>query len=171
LTLRPNDSENTRLYAAGGIGVGSPTGGSKGAGTVNIAGAYYVGGAQLASLNLADVVGWTNYTPTLTAGSGSFTSASVTGRYLKIGKLVHFTVGLSVTTVGTASSFFEISLPFTSGSVQNFAVAGRDSANGNAFIGVIDTGSTQLVIQEYNGGFGLVAGSSLNMTGFYESST
>ena len=59
---------------------------------------------------------WTSYTPTLSATSGSFTSASGAGEYKRIGKVctVHFV--LTIVTNGTAAGAIEFTLPFTGGS-------------------------------------------------------
>jgi hypothetical protein len=57
--------------------------------------------------------GWTGYTPTVSAASGSFTTVSSAGRYQRIGKtcLVEFTV--NITTNGTAAAATYVTLPFT----------------------------------------------------------
>jgi hypothetical protein len=46
---------------------------------------------------------WTAWTPTISATTGSFTTTSAAGRYIKIGKTVHFTIAVTITTVGTGS--------------------------------------------------------------------
>lgn len=57
------------------------------------------------------------YTPVVsfsTPGTSSFTYATQSGRYTKIGRLVHVAVSLTFTpTVGTGSGTVQISLPFT----------------------------------------------------------
>lgn len=56
---------------------------------------------------------WTTYTPTITAGSGTPTTVSATGRYKQIGKTIFLTVLVTITTVGTASGSVNATLPFT----------------------------------------------------------
>jgi hypothetical protein len=129
------------------------------------------GGGPIASSNLADVVGWTNYVPAISAGSGSFTSVAATGRYYKIGKLVHFQVRVTVTTVGSAAGATIISLPFTSGSTGVFALCGQDELTAQSYNARINTGVTSFNAVKYDGSFGLASGSVLDMSGFYESST
>lgn len=55
-------------------------------------------------------------TPTPTAGSGTFTSASAELRYTKIGRRVFCSAKLTVTTLGTAGGAFFIPIPFTNNS-------------------------------------------------------
>jgi hypothetical protein len=54
---------------------------------------------------------WTAWTPTLSAGSGALTSAVAHGRYKQLGKVVHFSVEIQITTNGTASLFLGFTLP------------------------------------------------------------
>jgi len=55
------------------------------------------------------------FTPTVTPGSGSYTTTELDGRYTKIGRLVAFQIYFKITTVGTGSGSVTISgLPFTS---------------------------------------------------------
>lgn len=55
---------------------------------------------------------WTDYTPTIAADSGTFTSVTATGRYLKIGKTVFIRASVQFTNIGTAAGFWSFTLPF-----------------------------------------------------------
>jgi hypothetical protein len=78
---------------------------------------------------------WTGFTPTITAGAGSFTTVASQGRYQRIGKTCLFEFGVQITTNGTASSFTFFTIPFTAvggspapywvGTVADFAVTGK----------------------------------------------
>ena len=57
---------------------------------------------------------YTSYTPTLTASSGSFTSATVSGLYKRIGKVCLVRFQVDITTNGTASGVILVTMPFTS---------------------------------------------------------
>jgi hypothetical protein len=57
---------------------------------------------------------YTSYTPTLSASSGSFTSASVAGNYKRIGKVCVTRFQVTITTNGTAAGVILITMPFTS---------------------------------------------------------
>ena len=55
---------------------------------------------------------WTAYTPTLTSGSGSFTSATVSGwSYLKNGSFFIAEGFITITTAGTAAGAIVVTLP------------------------------------------------------------
>ena len=109
---------------------------------------------------------WTAYTPTVTAGAGSFTTVSATGRHLIIGKLTHIRIGITVTTNGTASSFIRVTLPNT---VSITAIlAGRDNNSGKACTGTANTGTSNVDVVDYNNAYPATSGSIITLTGIYE---
>ncbi|MGL3208681.1 hypothetical protein [Bradyrhizobium sp. BR 1433] len=110
---------------------------------------------------------WTAYTPTVTPGSGAFTSVSATGRYLQCGKTVFFSVAVTITTNGTAAGYVSVSLPVITKSA--FIFFGReDGVTGNALQAKTIAVSTALNIfsltNTYPGGDGYV----LIFSGSYE---
>jgi hypothetical protein len=68
---------------------------------------------------------WTSYTPTITAGSGTLTTASATGAWIRIGKVCIVQSNWIVTTNGTGAGFIELTLPFTV-AAKSFAGVGRE---------------------------------------------
>jgi hypothetical protein len=71
------------------------------------------------------------YTPTLTAFSGTFTTATITGYYTRIGRSITLQITISIVVNGTAAGDTRLTLPFTSsastgstGIVKEYAVAG-----------------------------------------------
>ena len=68
---------------------------------------------------------WTPYTPTLTVTSGSLTSASATGAFLRTGRLVQFQAQVTITTNGTAAGELRVSLPATV--IRNMAGQGWEN--------------------------------------------
>jgi hypothetical protein len=56
---------------------------------------------------------WTSYTPTVTAGSGTITTASATGYWIRIGKLCVVFSSWAITTNGTGAQSVKLTLPFT----------------------------------------------------------
>lgn len=56
---------------------------------------------------------WTTYTPTLAAATGSFTSATATGRWIRVGKICITQVEVSITVNGTAGALIIATTPFT----------------------------------------------------------
>jgi hypothetical protein len=112
---------------------------------------------------------WTPYTPTLSPGAGAFTTASVTGRYIQIGKTVHFAVNISITANGTAAGFINVGTPTTvktpavgvgrENSLTGFIVQGLMGAGGNTAL--LTFGSNNA----YPGG----SGANIAFSGTYES--
>jgi hypothetical protein len=84
---------------------------------------------------------YTSYTPTVTAGTGSFTTVSATGAYTRIGKTCVVRVNIAITTNGTAAGRINCTMPFTS-----FNYVGGMVGTGR------ETGSTGKQIQAFLGG-------------------
>ena len=87
---------------------------------------YYDGSAWVAVATAGGT--WTNYTPTITAESGTPTTVSASGRYIQVGKLVTVTMTVTLTSVGTASGSVLASLPFTAASSRQFAGSVKENA-------------------------------------------
>lgn len=111
---------------------------------------------------------WTAYTPSLSAASGSFTSATATGRYKQIGKTVLFSIKIAITTNGTASAAILTSVPVTSAALQQ-SVSGRENAaTGYACAGVIFASSTTVYVQRFDGLYLGANGYEIDLQGSYE---
>jgi len=53
------------------------------------------------------------FTPSITAGSGTFTTVSGSGTYWKVGSVYHYFLEVVITTAGTAAGAIVATLPFT----------------------------------------------------------
>lgn len=115
---------------------------------------------------LSDAVAWTSYTPAITAGSGTFTTVSATGKYKQIGKTVHVQMVITITTNGTAATYIVATLPIAQSGT--FAYYGR--ANSVAFKGLagVTLGSGNILISMYDGSYPGVNGETLSISGTYE---
>ena len=69
---------------------------------------------------------WTSYSPTITAGSGTLTTASATGLYMRIGKTCITQTNWVVTTNGTGAAFIQLTLPFTTSATYIRTGQGRE---------------------------------------------
>ena len=106
---------------------------------------------------------WTAYSPTVTAGSGAFTTVSAAGRYKTIGKTVH--VEVTITTIGTAATSMLFTLPLAS---QSGAVlSGINASTGATVSGLV--GASGVVVFRYDGAFPAAAGNQFTLSGVYES--
>lgn len=109
------------------------------------------------------------YLPVVTAGTGTFTTTSVTGSYYQLGRLVFLAVLVTITTNGTAAGSVNVSLPFTSQSATSikYMFAGGNNSNQD-LIGFVDPNSNVLRIFKYDGTYPGGNGVSLYLSGFYE---
>jgi len=115
---------------------------------------------------------WTAYTPSLTAGSGAFGSATAQGRYKVIGKTVFVTITINITANGTAASYILAGVPVAVASASGHAwtLVGRENAlGGQACVGVVAGGSTFAFIQTHNAVYPGGNGFIIQLSGAYES--
>jgi len=107
------------------------------------------------------------WTPTITAGSGTFTTVSAVGTYVKVGRIVHVFLTVTITTNGTAAVNVVATLPFTAASTSAVAVGRENNVSGNILQGFIVSGGATMNIftatNTYPGG----SGTSLILTGSY----
>lgn len=120
--------------------------------------------------------GGTNYTggalptwsPTVTAGSGTFTSVSAVGGYLQIGKAVWFNITITITTAGSAAGNIIIPLPVGT-SVRPFSVAGTETALiGAGLSGFGTAGGSSMAVRKTDTTTIIASGNVVTVSGFYE---
>lgn len=109
---------------------------------------------------------WTSYTPTLTAASGTFTSATVTGRYIRVGKLVVVQQSVAVTTNGTAAGEARVTLPFTASSNINVGAGREVNVTGSMLQGEVNT--TYIGWRNYDNSYPLGNSRTIFCTAAYE---
>ena len=115
-----------------------------------------------------DYDSWTSYTPTIVPVSGSYTTASATGRYKQIGKTCIVQVKGTITTVGTGSGCL-ISVPFTAANQsQVYTGAGREDNNGNMLQARIQPNGTTISVGLYNNANVAVSGNVCMVNIVYE---
>lgn len=145
---------------------------NQGAGIVRPNNADLLQGQSLAAVTALAVGGvatsWTAYTPTVTAGSGTFTTASATGRFLTIGKLTFVQITVTITTNGTAASTVRATLPNTPGNVTYYLSGRESTVTGKGVVGQINPSSTFVGMIFYDGLYPGGTGYTLNVSGVYE---
>lgn len=112
---------------------------------------------------------WTAYTPTISALSGSITSATGSGRFLKVGRRVHFYASANITDNGTGSNTLLISLPVEAQAANNVFGVGRDSTSGTLCLWFNFT-ATNAYVQTTGGAYPGATGRVINISGVYECS-
>jgi hypothetical protein len=128
-------------------------------------------GGSLNGTNLTNAsVTFIPYTPTVTAGAGTLTTASATGRYARIGNRVTVLMTITVTNNGTGATYILTSLPTPPANSFN-AFAGRATAvSGSMLQGVTTTaGNSAVFIFTYANLYPAATGETMLLSGVYES--
>lgn len=111
---------------------------------------------------------WTPFTSTVTAASGTITTASGVVRHRKVGRTVHVNIRVAITTNGTGATNVQATLPFVSGPSDQ-VLSGRETAStGDAVTGTILAGSGAILIVFYDGSYPGANGRTFVLTGAYE---
>lgn len=127
--------------------------------------------ASMAALQaeIANKRTWTSYTPTVTATTGTFTSASATGKHMTVFGICFVDISITITTKGTGT-FPLASLPFTAlaGSAAHLMVAREVAINGKAGNARITAGLNTVLTSDYNA-LDLITGDGcvISITGWY----
>jgi len=101
------------------------------------------------------------YTPTITSGSGSITTASGTLTYQRVGKFIYCDLSVTITTNGTGAGYIAVTLPFT-------ANGGMLSGRENALTGVAVSGTpstSNLIIRKYDNSYPGATGATFTLSG------
>jgi hypothetical protein len=107
---------------------------------------------------------WTAYTPTISAGSGTITTSSVSAAYKQIGKTILVRFDITITTNGTGAT----NLQFTSPAAMTFGgAAGINITDRTAFTGYAIS-ATNIALSKYDGNYPAVDGSRFVGTAIIE---
>jgi hypothetical protein len=111
---------------------------------------------------------WATYTPTISTGTGSLTTATTAGRFKQIGKTVFFQATVTITTNGTGASNIQLGLP-TAAAAFKYPVSGYESGvTGKQLSGIINPSSSMVVVNFYDGMYPGGNGSAPVINGIYE---
>lgn len=123
---------------------------------------------QKDTTNLADDP-WVSFTPTVIATSGTITSASATGFYIRRGKIVHVTIGITITTNGTGAGALTVTLPMATTGLMGATFVGKERAvTGKGIVGYVDGDSSVMGMHFADGTYCGGDGYAINLSGFYE---
>jgi hypothetical protein len=111
---------------------------------------------------------WTAYTPTITAGSGTITTVSATGRYIRNGATVQLQIAVTMTTNGTGAGNIYATLPVQA-AAHEYVIAGRNNTTGKMLQGDIISGATEIRIFDYANVYPIANGQIIYVSGSYES--
>lgn len=113
---------------------------------------------------------WIPWTPTVTAGSGSFTAVSGSGRYIQIGRTVFFKCDITITTIGTGSGC-SFTLPIAAQTTTGHIGSAReDATTGNAGTIKLNSSAVSATVIRYDNGNITSGGSGslIRCSGMYE---
>jgi hypothetical protein len=122
-----------------------------------LSGGVYLGGTVAA--NKLDDYEEGTFTPSVSAASGSYTSVTATGKYIKVGRSVTIRMRVVITTNGTAAgAMFLGNIPFPTTDSNDWGGGTREdvgTGDGYVFSG---QGTTAIYINKYDGTYGLTSG-------------
>lgn len=104
-------------------------------------------------------------TPTITSGSGTFTTVSCTLTYTKTGNRVVWDAVITITTNGSAAGSIILPLPFTTGAAS--AASGVVVSSGVTVGGHVPVSSTTLTIRKYDGTYPGADGLTIRLGGSF----
>jgi hypothetical protein len=114
----------------------------------------------------ADPVWITSFSPTLSAGIGTFTTATISARYRRLGRMIFLHAVISITDKGTADGDIRFTLPDNDSGVS-FAGVGRENAINGKTVSVV-TATSIALINNYDNTTPIVNGASISLTILYE---
>lgn len=114
---------------------------------------------------------YTSQTPTIAAGSGTFTSVAATVRSTQMGKTVFVRVAVVITTNGTAAGQIVLSnftLPGPFGGGTSAVLMGMNVSTGLVVRGELGTAGTTIIITKYDATYSGGDGQTIILNGTYE---
>lgn len=111
---------------------------------------------------------WSTFTPTVTAQVGTITTSSASLRYQQVGKIVHFSAVITITTAGTGIGSLNFTLPVnTQDNLGAQTCSGFEAtALGKTLYGLIS--ANQVSSRDYSNTGVIVNGATCYYTGIYE---
>jgi hypothetical protein len=110
-----------------------------------------------------------NYTPTISAGSGSITSlGTVTFKFLITHQTLYFDESITIANSGSALTDIQSTLPANIGGGINLSAYGRETGTaGLMLVGLLSIADSKLKITKFDGTYMGNSGSTLLMSGHY----
>lgn len=120
--------------------------------------------------NSYDLDYWFSYTPVMYSLTGSITTGTCTGKYMRKGKTIFFQVSCPIANNGTGGTSLNITLPYNSSAVGIFAVTGRaNTITGKMLNGMIPASTDTVNVSDYNASYPGATGETIVMSGWYAS--
>jgi hypothetical protein len=110
---------------------------------------------------------WTDFTPALSSGTGTFTAATATCRYNRNGTMLWVKYEIVITTNGSAATDVRVTLPVTKVS-GNWSFYGFKTTDNKALTGRVLDGLAEVRIFLYDGTYPGADARSLYVSGLVE---
>lgn len=127
--------------------------------------------AQISALATSLFPAWTSYTPTVSSSSGTITSYSSSGGYLKLGRLVIGRAFVDITNNGTGSGFLNVAWPSTPKSSTNMVALGWHITSAYVFGGRIVSDLGAITCYKNDATYPVTTGSQICLIFVYEASS
>lgn len=126
-------------------------------------------GARYSTTGNIYVDEWRSYTPTITAGSGTFTTVTGSGIYKLWNDTCEYIIQVVITTNGTAASDVRATLPVTSNAGTLRAIgAGRETSGGGKMLQAqVSSAASTVIIYNYDNTYPGADGYQLYVQGNY----
>lgn len=111
---------------------------------------------------------WFPWTPEVTASSGAFGSASAVGSFHRVGRTIKWTMTGTITTVGTASGFINLTLPVAAASSPAVEYVGAGYQGGSLLSSVVAAGGSTAFLVKYDNSATATATGQFSASGEYE---
>ena len=104
------------------------------------------------------------WTPTITAASGTYTTVTASGSYIKVGNAVTVRIRVDIGNNGTAATRMNIAnFPFAAANTQSMSGATREDQNtGNGFV-ASPIGTNSITVNRYDATYGLATGAGFTL--------
>lgn len=131
--------------------------------------------AKLASLSVASAnvihEAWTAWTPSVSSVTGTITSASGSGAWYRVGRLITWHAVLIITTNGTGATAVQFTLPVNSVGTSDNIGAGRNMTSTGKSLNVTNLSASVAQVLNYDNTYPAASGDSLSISGNYEAAS
>jgi hypothetical protein len=165
------NNERARIDSSGRLLVGTSTATANG-GVLELSGGITFPATAVAASNANTLDDYEEgtWSPTVTAGSGSFTTVSTSGRYVKIGKTCLIACQINIGNAGTAAGAITVTNPPFNAAANDFfcgAVADRQTTLAQGGYAKFQS-STSFSVVKYDGTTFIASGNQLIVTIYIE---
>lgn len=111
---------------------------------------------------------WFPWTPTVEASSGAFGAASAVGSFQRIGNTIKWAMTGTITTVGTATGFINLTLPVAAAASPAVEYIGAGYQGGSLLSSVVSAGGSTAFLVKYDNSATATTTGQFSASGEYE---